>query len=289
MVKSLKHKFKRMDTSKSLAIIEKGDPRGVPLVLIHGGAGGVWAWDEALKFLGDFRCLLPELPEHGSSPSNGPFSIQAAAQGVVQAVRERVPGGRAHVFGLSVGGQIVVEMLARAPETLLSAVVSSALLLPVPGYRLGLYSERAMALAYWLGIAPWKHSDAWMRWSMRVSAGLPEVFFERFKGNFQGLTRSGWAHGMSEFYRYRAPAGLEHADLPVLLVAGAHETADAQPTNRLLHRRLPRSRMVLLRLGRGGSAAQEHNWPMTAPELCAQTIRAWVSGQALPAELIDLP
>lgn len=267
---------------------EYGDPRAVPIVLIHGGAGGAWTWQDTVKSLGDFYCLLPELPEHGRNQANGRFTVELAALQIIRLIRERIPGGRAHVVGLSVGGQVAVEMLARAPETLLSAVVSGAQLLPVPGYRLGIYSEAAMSLVYWLGIAPWKQNDAWIRLNMRASTGIPDAYYDVFKRNFQGLTRGGWAHVMSENYRYRAPAGLEGADVPVLLVGGPHETVDILPTNRLLKSLLPRSRSVLVGQGCGWSAAQEHNWPLNAPALCAAMVRAWVSGQALPAGLVEV-
>lgn len=268
---------------------EYGNPQGLALVLIHGGAGGAWAWDETVKFLGDFHCLLPELPEHGRNQSNGRFTVESAAESMLRFIQERIPGGKAHVCGLSVGGQVLVEMLARAPETVLSAVVSGAQLLPVPGYRLGIYSESAMSLVYWLGIAPWKHNDSWIRWNMRTSTGIPETYFDAFKRNFQELTRASWAHVMSENYSYRAPAGLEKVTVPVLLIAGPHETADILPTNRLLRTLLPNSRSVLVGQGRNWSAAQEHNWPFNDPELCAATLRAWALGLPLPPGLVEFP
>ncbi|GAP12433.1 predicted hydrolase [Longilinea arvoryzae] len=276
-----------MNTSVLPTYFEYGNPQGLPLVLIHGGAGGVWVWDEVVPFLKDFHCLMPELPEHGSNHANGRFSVPLAAQGILQLIRERTPQGRAHVFGLSVGGQVAVEMLARAPEAVFSAVISGAQLLPVPGYRLGIFSEAAMSLVYWLGIAPWKHNDAWIRWNLHTSTGIPERYFPQFKRNFQNLNRTGWAHVMSENYRYRAPAGLEKADLPVLLIAGPHEKTDIQPTNRLLKQRLPRSRAVLVGQGLGWSAPQEHNWPFNNPQLCADMLRAWITGQPLPSGLVD--
>ncbi len=289
VINSLNHKSYTMSTSSSMTIYERGSPQGIPLLFIHGGGGGVWTWNETVKFMSDFHCLLVELPEHGSSRSNGPFTIESAAQSILEAVGSRVPGGRVHVFGLSVGGQIVVEMLSRAPETFLSAIISGAQILPVPGYRLGIYSERAMALVYWLGIHPWKNNNAWIRWNMRKSAGIPEAYFADFKANFQGLTRDCWAHVMRENYCYRAPSGLEKANLPILLIAGPHETADVLPSNRLLNTLLPKSRAVLLHIDRSWSAPQEHNWPMNAPELCAQVIRAWTGDQALPDALVNFP
>jgi len=212
-----------MNISVSLNIFEYGNPHGTPLILIHGGAGGVWTWEETVKHLGEYRCLLPELPEHGSSQSSGPFSIRATAAQIIQYIRQQIPGGKAHIAGLSVGGQVAIEMLGLAPEAVLSAVVSGALAFPLPGYRLGLYSEAAMTLLYWLGVFPWKKNDAWIRLNMKTMSGMPESSFQAFKRNFQSLTRSGWAHAMSEFYRYRLPEGLETVETPVLLVAGVHE------------------------------------------------------------------
>ena len=273
-----------MATTDTITFFESGALQGIPLVLIHGGSGGVWTWDETLRFLSEFHCYLPELPEHGSSQANGPFTVKDTARRIADMIKEKVPGGKAHVFGLSVGGQIVVEMLARSPEVFSSAIISGAQLLPVPGFKLGIYSERVMALIYWLGIHPWKHNDAWIRWNMRSSAGIPENFFERFKTNFQGLNRDTWAHVMSENYRYRTPDGLEKAATPVLLIAGAHETIDIQPTNRMLSQLLSNSRSVTIKSDLGWTAPEEHNWPLKVPELCARTIKAWVAGQPLPAE-----
>lgn len=256
--------------------------------MIHGGGGGVWSWDEVVKYLNDFRILMPELPEHGSSQNTGPFTIGSAAESIVQMIGAHVPGGKAHVFGLSVGGQIVVEMLARAPEAMLSAIVSGAQLLPIPGYNLGIYSEQAMATIYWLFIHPWKSWDAWIRFNMRTSAGIPDTYFRQFKQNFQNLTRNSWAHVMSDNYRYRTPMGLGNANLPVLLIAGPREKIDIQPSNRLLGRVLPNCRQVLLSNTRGWSTPKEHNWVFSAPELCAQVIRAWAGNQPLPAGLKDV-
>lgn len=278
-----------MEAAPALTIYEYGDPAGPPILLVHGGAGGVWTWSAVVERLSAYRCLVPELPEHGGSQANGPFSIHATAAGLIDAVRSRVPGGRAHLVGLSVGGQIVVEMLARAPQLALSAVISGALALPLPGYRLGVYSETVMSLIYWLGVRPWRNNDPWIRLNMKLSSGIPPAFFPAFKQNFQSLTLDGWRHAMSEFYRYRLPAGLEQVTAPVLLVAGAHETADAQPTNRLLHGLLPNSRSVLVGADDHLSAAAEHNWSLSLPDLCAQTVAAWVNQTALPAGLSPDP
>lgn len=272
---------------QGLAVKETGDPQGAPVLLIHGGGGANWAWDETAALLPEFHCLMPDLPEHGSSRETCPFTIKDAAGRLAGIIRQVVPGQKAHIVGLSVGGQIAIQMLASTPQVIWSAVVSGAQVVALPGYRLGLYSERMMALVYWLGIHFWKQSDPWIRMNMQWMAGIPDSYFESFRQNFRAMTRNGWAHPMSENYRYRLPAGLESAAAPVLLIGGTKETVDIQPSLRLLQTALPRSRSVLVGNGRRWSTAQQHNWPMVAPELFAQTVRTWITGQPLPTELVD--
>ncbi|MRR30936.1 alpha/beta hydrolase, partial [bacterium] len=267
--------------------VESGDPAGQPVVLIHGGAGGVWTWNETVKYLQNYHCIMPELPEHGGSQANGKFSIVETAKEIIAGIRREIPEGAAHIVGLSVGGQIGLEILAQAPEVVMTAIISGALVIPVPGYRLGIFSATMMKLIYKIGIHPWKNNDVWIRLNMKSSAGMPDSSFAQFKHNFQSLTLSGWTNAMSEYYRYRTPAGLELANVPVLLVAGAHELVEAIPTNRVLRRILPNNRSVILGKNQKWSAASEHNWPVTQPQLCAQTIDAWVTQTPLPAELSD--
>ena len=276
-----------MDEPKQLAIFESGDPGGQPVVLIHGGAGGVWTWNETVKYLQNYHCIMPELPEHGSSQANGKFSIVETAKEIIAGIKREIPGGAAHIVGLSVGGQISLEILVQAPEVVKTAIISGALVVPVPGYRLGIYSATMMKLIYKIGIHPWKNNDVWIRMNMKASAGMPDSSFAQFKHNFQSLTLSGWTNAMSEYYRYRIPTGLERAKVPVLLVAGAHEKVEAIPTNRTLARILPNNRSVILGKYQNWSAASEHNWSVTHPQLCAQTIDAWIHRTSLPEALCD--
>lgn len=275
-----------MSSDQGLFVKETGKPDGIPIVFVHGGGGALWTWDEVVPLLPDFRCILLDLPEHGQTGlSAGPFSIPGTAVLIANLIRQRSPNGKAHVVGLSVGAQIGVEMLAKTPEVMESAVISSAQLCPVPGDGLGLYSETAMAAVYWLGIAPFKHSDGWIRINMKYSAGIPQRYFEVFRRNFQAITRDAWAHVMADNFRYRMPEGLSKANLPVLLVAGMKETGSIHESHKLLAEALPMARAVLIGNHSAWSVAQEHNWPMNDPKLFADVVRAWVTGDALPPVL----
>jgi pimeloyl-ACP methyl ester carboxylesterase len=244
-------------------------------------------WRPVIERLPDYHCLVPDLPEQGQSVAIKPFSMDFAAQKVAELIRSQAHGGKAHVVGLSEGAQVTVALLAAAPEVLTSAIVSSALLRPLPGGWL--LSPAMLAAMYYTSVAPFKNWDAWMRLNMKYAAAVPDAYYPEFKHEFQSMTKDGWMHMMRANQTFRLPEGLARANLPVLVIAGAREYKAMLDSVRDLVRALPNARGVIIDLGSKASMAQEHNWALSAPELFADTVRAWVTGSgSLPEGLKPL-
>jgi pimeloyl-ACP methyl ester carboxylesterase len=256
------------------------------IVFLHGGGSAGWMWEPVVAYLPDYHCLMPDLPEHGGSQAVKPFSMEYAATLTAQLIRTQTHGGRAHVMGLSEGAQTLVALLASAPEVVASAVISSALLRPIPGGSL--MTPGVLAATYYSAVAPFKRSETWIRLNMKHSAGVPGQYFEQFKQDFQALTKEGWVNLMRANQRFRLPSGLERATAPALVVVGSKEYAAMKESARDLVAALPNARGYTVSLGQGASLAQEHNWALNAPEIFAATVRAWIEGQPLPGALQPL-
>jgi pimeloyl-ACP methyl ester carboxylesterase len=100
----------------SLYVQETG-PAGAPtIVFLHGGGGSGWMWQPQVDGLGDYHCLVPDLPEQGRSVDVKPFTIAGSAELIAELIRTRAHGGRAHVVGLSEGAQTTVALLAIAHD-----------------------------------------------------------------------------------------------------------------------------------------------------------------------------
>jgi pimeloyl-ACP methyl ester carboxylesterase len=267
-----------------MVINEAGNVDGEIIIFIHGGAGGSWCWSQTVELLPEFHSFFPDLPEHGKSMSVKPFSIKDASTRLIDLIQKISSSKSVNLVGLSVGGQIVLEMLSAKPDLIKTAIVSGAQVIESPGYKLGIYSELAMSFVYWVGIAPWKQNDFWIRWNMRGSAGISDSLFPEFKANFQGLTRSSWSHAMNENYKYRIPKGLEEVNSKILLVTGTKEVSDTQPSIRIIEKLLPESMAIVFGQDRNWTMSQQHNWPMNDPELCARLVRQWVTNQTFPGE-----
>lgn len=93
-----------------------GEPDvAVPVLFCHpiNSEGRVWA--PVATRLGGRAALLPDLRGHGTSSPDGPYSVQAWVDDLV-AVLDHVGVSEVHAVGGSLGGAIVVELAARAPE-----------------------------------------------------------------------------------------------------------------------------------------------------------------------------
>ena len=212
-----------------------------------------------------------------------PFSIQTSAEQLAELIRTKAHGGKAVVVGLSEGAQVGVALLKLAPELVERALLSSALVRPMPG--MGWLTPSLVALTYRTSVAPLKHMDWWIRLNMQYSAGVPDAYFQQFRQTFQGLTESGFTNLMIENLRFRLPNGLTHIPTPTLILVGQHEYAAMRESARDLAKALPNAQAYEVIHAQKMSVAQEHNWNLTAPELFTATVRAWMADQHLPEAL----
>jgi pimeloyl-ACP methyl ester carboxylesterase len=103
---------------------------GEPLVLIHGWSceGRYWSEFGYLDKLRDeFTIIVPNLRGHGrsDSPRNRDFSDAAFASDVIAVLDDRGID-TAHVFGYSLGGWVVFELLATNRPRIKTAIVGGA-------------------------------------------------------------------------------------------------------------------------------------------------------------------
>jgi pimeloyl-ACP methyl ester carboxylesterase len=272
-------------TVAGLSVRECGPNRAPTICFLHGGGISGWMWRPQVEALQDtYHCLIPDLPEHGLSAAVQPFTIADAAGRVAELIRERGHGGRAHVVGLSEGAQITVQLLGLAPEIVDHAIISSALIHPLPG--VGLLGPRAFALIFRLFAAPFLRSDAYVRLNMRYGNALPEQYFHEVREDTRRMTANSFTHMLLENQRFRMPAGLDRVQVPALVFAGQHELAIVRRSARDLAAALPAGQGYLVAFSKRGT--EEHSWNLQRPELFNAVTRAWLTGHPLPPGLLPL-
>ena len=85
--------------------VRESGPAWAPTILfLHGGGQSGQSWQPVVERLHQYRCLTPDLPDHGQSVDEGPFDMARAAAAVADIIRPRVDGGRVLLVGHSLGG-----------------------------------------------------------------------------------------------------------------------------------------------------------------------------------------
>jgi len=250
---------------------ETGAGHAPAIIFLHGGGIGGWMWQEHMAALREFHCLAPDLPEHGRSIGVKPFTMQDASKRIAELIQERA-GGKAHLVGLSLGAQLALQILAEYPDRVDRVLATGTLARPIPGSRL---LATSMAL-----YGPFKNIPFLIRANMR-QYDVPERYYEQFAEDTRLLSTTAFAHIMESNMSFIPDPALKGAQQPVLIVVGEREPGIIKRSAQDLLGILPNAQGVIA-LGLG------HNWPLAAPELFVQTIRAWISAAHLPEQLTPL-
>jgi pimeloyl-ACP methyl ester carboxylesterase len=223
-------------------------------------------WQPTVEHMAEFHCLVPDLPEQGQSTKLGPFRITDAAGLVADLIRERAHNGRAHIVGLSLGAQVTIAILANAPELVQRAILTGALVRPLPGARL----TGSLLRLY----APFKNIS-WLVEANRRAYDVPDALAEAFRQDSYSLSATAMGRVMAENIAFRLPARLNRARAATLVVVGQKEYGIMKQSARDLVIALPHGHGVI-------AEGQRHNWPLAAPKLAAHLIRGWIAAQPLP-------
>lgn len=100
------------------------------IMLLHGGGLSWWNYREAAALLSsDYHVVLPVLDGHAGSDADF-TSMEDNAARIIKFIDEQHGGQVLFIGGLSLGGQILLEMLAQRRDICRYALVESALVIP---------------------------------------------------------------------------------------------------------------------------------------------------------------
>ena len=110
--------------------VEYGNQNPETIILLHGGGLSWWNYRDAAQYLSEqYHVVLPILDGHADS--DAPFtSIDDNATRIIAYIDQHFGGKVLAVGGLSLGGQIAMEMLAQRPDICRFALLESTLVKP---------------------------------------------------------------------------------------------------------------------------------------------------------------
>jgi pimeloyl-ACP methyl ester carboxylesterase len=245
---------------------ESGNPNSPAIVFLHGGGLSSKSWLPVMERLDDFYCLAPDLPEQGQSKAI-PFSISRGADEVGEIIRQKVPGKKANLVALSLGGAVALTLLRTTPERIDHVILSGSS---------GRFSRWLVKLGkYTLWMYRLFSRDYLVKATIKQQ-GIPEQYVDFLRDDlYQSVTPDLMRHIYSELALWEPP---DRVDSPLLVVVGEKEQKASFSISRGYLTRYPGAYGVV-------AAGMGHAWCLQSPELFAAMVRAWITSQPLPIGL----
>ena len=109
---------------------EYGQKRNHAILLLHGGGLSWWNYREAAELLQDkLHIILPILDGHAGSDRSF-TTIEENASEIISFIDENMNGSVLLIGGLSLGGQVLLEMLSQRKDICSYALIESAAVIP---------------------------------------------------------------------------------------------------------------------------------------------------------------
>lgn len=256
-------------TTMALYLREAGPANAPCLVFLHGLWVSSAMWQPQIERLShDYHCLAPDLPEHGKSTDIGLLTLENTSRVVANLIREQTPHGRAHIVGLSLGGLAALGLLRDVPEVIDHLLVSGCGTATRLGPMIAALSKLGKPLLHLLKPAPL------LSLALRQSE-IPQPYLGVLQEDVRHLKPEAIIHFADEFVKMKVP---QRVNAPILVTVGQKEDFLMKRAARSLSRTLPAQAVMAPGVG--------HIWNLEAPDLFTETVRAWMTDQSLPQELV---
>jgi len=245
-----------------MRVQEFGQQNTGVILLLHGGGLSWWNYREAAKIISaQYHVLLPVLDGHGDS--DAPFTtIEENAARLISYIDTYFGGQVLAIGGLSLGGQIAVEMLSQRPDLCRYAMIESALVKP-------------MKLTHAL-IEPTFGASFCLikqKWFAKLQAGylaIPKTLFDDYFRDTCKIDKADMIAFLKANSLYTVNSCLSETKAKVKIVAGSKERKNIRDSAKLLCRAIPDSQVEILYGLRHGDLS------INKPETYAKMLTDWI-------------
>lgn len=227
----LPHIFYRMK------VIEYGKQNEKTIVLLHGGGLSWWNYRSEAELLCDrFHVVLPFLDGHGDSDAEF-VSIEKNADRIIALIDSRFKGGVFLIGGLSLGGQILLEILSKRADICSYAIIESAAVIPSP--MTNVLIKPSFATGYGLMKKKWFAKKQFQYLHIR-----DELFEDYFRDTPKVSKRSMIAF-LKASTDYKAKPGLKKSRAKVRIVVGGKEKQNMLRSAKRIREMIPDSSLEI--------------------------------------------
>lgn len=243
-------------------MIEFGQRNPNVIMLLHGGGLSWWNYREAAQKLAErYHVVLPVLDGHADS--DAPFAtIEDNAARLISYIDTHFEGQVLAICGLSLGGQIAVEMLSQRRDICQYALLESALVKPM--------KLTAALIGPTFGMSYGLIKQKWFAKLQADYLGIPKMLFDDYYRDTCKISKADMIAFLRANSIYTIKPGLSETRAKVKIVAGAKEQKSIRDSVKLLQAAIPGSYMEILPGLRHGDLS------INKPEQYVKVLAGWI-------------
>ncbi len=220
-----------------MKVVEVGQENQDVIVLLHGGGFSWWQYQAQMDLLCEnYHVVLPILNGHAGSDADF-TSIEDNAKRLLDYIDKTYGGSVFLIAGLSLGGQILLEMLALRKDICQYAIVESAAIIPdklTAGLVAPLFSMSFPLI-----------KKKWFAKMQFCYLGIRADLFEHYYGDTVKLSKQNLIAFIKASSLYQVKKNLKNSLARVRIIVGEKETKKMHASARYLHDLLPDSRLEI--------------------------------------------
>lgn len=215
-----------------------GENNSDTIILLHGGGLSWWGYREVSHILAKrYRVVLPILDGHAGSDKNF-TSIEDNASEIIAYLDENF-GGRVKLLGgLSLGGQVALEMLSQRGDICENAVIESALVIPSKVTAALLPSSLKMSY----GLI----QKEWFARKQFAALKIKDELFEDYFRDTKEITLENMTAFLTANQRYEMKPELKQTSAWVYVFAGGREIGSVKKSAESIHKAVKNSSIEIL-------------------------------------------
>lgn len=231
--------------------VEYGKDNQDVILLLHGGGLSWWNYKEVAERLADrFHIVMPIL--NGHSGSGVPFtSIEDNAREIISYIDKNFGGHVLLIGGLSLGGQVLIEMLSQRKNICSFAIIESALALPMK--LTAALIKPAYAMCYPLVKKMW-FAKLQFR-ALHIKAEL----FENYYTDTTNITKENMIAFLMANSNYSMKETLAVCEAKALVLAGSKEPSVIKKSAQKISDCLPMARLEVMQNYYHGDISINHS------------------------------
>ena len=209
------------------------------MIFIHGGGLSDWSLKPIVaEFQKKFHIIAPIIDGHGEAAAETFISISNSAAKLIHYIDTQCNGRVFAIAGLSIGAQIVTEVISQRDDITQYAIIESALVYPIKG--IVTFTAPAYQMCY--GLIKQRWFSKLQAKSLCVPPNMLEIYYnDSIKMSKQSLINIALSNGT-----YDLKETTSNTKAKVLIIVGEKEIPVMKKSAQKLHQIIPGSELYIV-------------------------------------------